>query len=316
MMASSSATTTRVGAVAFLRSFVGESGWSLRPDDRRRARPAAGSLQCSGADRVDHRLRRSVNWSSSSSCSASRRAIDSTSEARDRAMAVEERSASRCSSSASGVSDTMARSRVSSVISAKWASCSSATRQVVAEGDQSPAHLLQSSLDEHRHGTSVGTRPSGRDPVCSSTRLTGWSNETLGRGGRILGHGRAVARASPTTPDARSGPRSAADDHPDGPPAGPPSWFVVAGDAAEVWSPGVLDIEDGDSSTCRRPPAARPAARRPHPPIRRRRSRHPVFVVPRHAPARAPQRGDGRPSSTRPAPATAGATATWPTWRN
>jgi 4-alpha-glucanotransferase len=48
-------------------------------------------------------------------------------------------------------------------------------------------------------------------------------------------------------PDAVADLRRAlgADEHPDGPPEGPPVWFVHPGDTHEVWSPGVVDLEDG-----------------------------------------------------------------------
>lgn len=36
-----------------------------------------------------------------------------------------------------------------------------------------------------------------------------------------------------------------ADEHPDGPPSGSPCWFLRPGDRREIWSPSVLELEDG-----------------------------------------------------------------------
>lgn len=36
-----------------------------------------------------------------------------------------------------------------------------------------------------------------------------------------------------------------ADDHPDGPPTAPPTWFVRPGEDRSIWSPGLLALEDG-----------------------------------------------------------------------
>ena len=36
-------------------------------------------------------------------------------------------------------------------------------------------------------------------------------------------------------------------DHPDGPPEAPAQWFVRPGDARDVWSPGLLELDDGEA---------------------------------------------------------------------
>ena len=50
-----------------------------------------------------------------------------------------------------------------------------------------------------------------------------------------------------TSDDTRAALHSSlgADVHPNGPPAGPPTWFVHAGESPEVWNPGEIDVEDG-----------------------------------------------------------------------
>ncbi len=88
-----------------------------------------------------------------------------------------------------------------------------------------------------------------------------------------------------------------ADEHPDGPPAGPPMWFVRPGEDHALWSPATLELEDGTSLPVheRLPPDLPLGAHRLHPTTKARRPSCSSSPHDRHG---GPARGGGRHSST------------------
>ena len=173
---------------------------------------------------------------------ASSPAMVSTTSARRRLMASAWRRASRCSRSASGVSETRDRRWASSASSARWMSCSSMIRSSSRSARRrSLTSARRRSTNDRCTGGSYGWVDGG-----ASAGRVGYESPMSDAWSITDGYWDTGGAWHPTTDAARRALLVAMGaDERSGPPPPPPMWFLEAGSAATLAGPCDLVLEDG-----------------------------------------------------------------------